>query len=169
MSVVIKGFPDYTVDEQGNIESYRGFGRKPKRRISGYPIKPTADHKGYLYVTLCNSDSNKRHFVHKLVAVAFIPNPDRKPQVNHIDGNKLNCKVSNLEWCTNQENHDHARSTGLYGSQLRSYKFKSPDGACVVVTGLNEFCKANNLNPSHMSAVGSGKLKQHKGWIVWQS
>lgn len=168
MSIVIKDYQDYTIDKQGNVESYRGTGRKPKRQLVSKPLKATKDNKGYLYVTLCNSDGSKKHFIHKLVAAAYIPNPDRKPQVNHIDGNKLNCKVSNLEWCTNQENQDHARATGLYDSQLKCYSFKHPRGFRVDVTGLNDFCDAHNLNASHMSAVASGKLYQHKGWMLWQ-
>lgn len=168
MAVLIKGYPDYTIDEQGNVESYRGTGRKPKRQLVSKPIKASKDHKGYLYVTLCDSKCNKKHFIHKLVADAFLPNKERKPQVNHIDGNKLNCKLSNLEWCTNQENHDHARTTGLYDSQLKSYSFKHPRGFRVDVTGLKDFCKAHDLNASHMSAVASGKLTQHKGWMLWQ-
>ena len=167
MTVVIRGYRDYTIDAQGNVESYRGTGRKPKRQLGSKPLSATQDHKGYLYVTLCNEKGTKKFFVHKLVAEAFIPNPERKPQVNHIDGNKLNCKESNLEWCTNQENQDHARSTGLYDSLLKSYKFMCPKGETHEVTGLRSFCESNNLNPSHMSAVASGKLAHHKGWTLW--
>lgn len=69
--------------------------------------------RGYYQVSLC-IDGKYRHFqVHRLVAEAFIPNPENKPQVNHIDGNKLNNDISNLEWVTRSENQLHAYKTGL--------------------------------------------------------
>lgn len=58
---------------------------------------------GYANVSL----DNKMYFVHRLVAMKFIPNPENKPQVNHIDGNRLNNRVENLEWVTCSENHKH--------------------------------------------------------------
>lgn len=68
---------------------------------------------GYLRVHLNHRGVRKAFRVHRLVAQAFIPNPSNLPQVNHIDGNKSNNKVSNLEWCTNIYNQEHARKTGL--------------------------------------------------------
>lgn len=70
----------------------------------------TLNNRGYYSVGI----RRKTHMVHRLVAQAFIPNPENKPFVNHIDGNKLNNHVSNLEWCTAQENNLHARQTGLH-------------------------------------------------------
>ena len=86
-------------------------GRKQcfKERI----LKLQYDRYGYLYVPLRNRDNRKKFKVHRLVAEAFIPNPDNLPQINHIDGNKDNNKVENLEWCTNKYNVLHAHETGL--------------------------------------------------------
>ena len=79
--------------------------------------------KGYLSVNLSHPDRCKRDHkdgirskvfsVHQLVAQAFIPNPLNLPQINHIDGDKTNNKVSNLEWCTNEYNMQHSYKTGL--------------------------------------------------------
>jgi hypothetical protein len=81
---------------------------------TGKYLKGELHSKGYLRVQLYGEDrKNKRYFVHRLVGLAFIPNPDNKPQVNHKDGNKQNNEVTNLEWATVQENGQHASDTGL--------------------------------------------------------
>ncbi len=78
----------------------------PAKLISG----PKLSIKGYKRVNL----RNKTYFLHRLVAKYFVPNPENKEQVNHIDGNKENNCADNLEWCTNQENRDHAVRNGLH-------------------------------------------------------
>lgn len=68
---------------------------------------------GYVKLLLCKNAVQVSYTLHRLVALAFIPNPENKPHVNHKDGNKANNHVDNLEWCTALENVQHAISTGL--------------------------------------------------------
>lgn len=97
-----------------DVEGYEGkyqvsnWGRV--RNKKGEIIKPYLNHKGYEKVSLSNGINSRtnKHRVHRLVAQAFIPNPENYPQVNHKDGNKHNNSVSNLEWCTNLQNAQHA-------------------------------------------------------------
>ncbi len=81
------------------------------RKQSGTPVNPYKNDSGYLLVRLSKPRREKR--VHRLVAGAFLPNPLRLPEVNHIDGIKINCAVSNLEWCTTQHNARHAAKLRL--------------------------------------------------------
>ena len=94
----IEEYPGYWCTEDGRIISTFKVGKVLKM----YP-----NSKGYLQVTLGHYGSNCRKYVHRLVAESFLYNPGNKPQVNHIDGDKLNNHFSNLEWVTNQENSDH--------------------------------------------------------------
>ena len=70
--------------------------------------------KGYLFVTFLKSHKIKNQSIHRLVAMAFIPNPDKKPCVNHINGIKIDNRIENLEWCTHSENTKHAFNIGLH-------------------------------------------------------
>lgn len=92
----------YQISDIGRIK------RKDTEKILKNNIR-----NGYEYVTLCVNGQRKKFYVHRLVAIAFIPNPNSYEQVNHKDGNKSNNKASNLEWCTQKENLLHAFRTGL--------------------------------------------------------
>lgn len=76
-------------------------------------LKPKTNHKGYLYFGLSHNKKDFSRFQHRLIAQAFIPNPENKPQINHINGIKTDNRIENLEWCTNGENGRHAVKTGL--------------------------------------------------------
>lgn len=105
----------YQVSNFGRVRSLdriivRGTSKRRgphKARLKGKVLTLVSGVEGYLVVPLGKSNPCCR--VHRLVAEAFIPNPENKPQVNHIDGNVKNNRVDNLEWCTGQENLIHAR------------------------------------------------------------
>lgn len=75
-------------------------------------LKPS-DRKGYKSVMLFKNGKATRHSIHRLVATAFIPNPEKLPQLNHKDGNKLNNFMGNLEWCSSKNNTHHAIKNGM--------------------------------------------------------
>ena len=95
----IKDFPDYCVSTDGEVFSIKGEGY---RRLKQYPKT-----HGYLYVALFRNGKRYYRRVHRLVAEAFIPNPDNLPEVNHKDEDKTNNLASNLEWCTAHDNKVH--------------------------------------------------------------
>ena len=83
------------------------------RNLQGKVLKTYVQNSGYEQIKINYQGLHIHKSIHRLVAEAFIPNPLNRPYVNHIDGNKLNNTVNNLEWCTNSENILHARKTGL--------------------------------------------------------
>lgn len=98
-------FEDYKITKEGKVISLKN---KKETEILG-----EIDRDGYRRVIIYKNGKRKKFFVHRLVAMQYIPNPENKPQVNHKDGNKLNNSVENLEWVTNKENIRHAMLHGL--------------------------------------------------------
>lgn len=109
--------PDYFINESGEL-----FSNKTGRLK---PIKPYVEDAGYGRVALRISGKYITKRLHQLVAITFLPNPDNLPQVNHIDCNKANNSVENLEWCTAKQNINHAFDNGLVsrkrGSESHMY------------------------------------------------
>lgn len=162
-----KPFVGYEVSNYGRVKTF-----KYQLKI----LKPSLCN-GYLRVVLFK-DGKRNHFlVHRLVAEAFIPNPDNKPQINHIDGNKFNNYVGNLEWTTAHENTQHSYDTGLqiapqgegnYKAKLTTeqveYVRNNPDNL-----SRKELAEKFGLEPSGISAIQLGKTYRNAGGDIRES
>lgn len=106
----IKGYEGkYQVSNLGNVKSLLDKQLNKREKI----LKPSFNDKGYLRVYLSKESKKATKTIHRLVAETFIPNLENKKTVNHIDGNKTNNRVDNLEWLSNTENQRHAWELGL--------------------------------------------------------
>lgn len=99
----------YAITADGKVISYK--------RAAAKLMRPTIHHKGYYKIRI----DGKQYFLHRLVAKTFIPNPDNKPQVNHINGIKTDNRVENLEWVTASENTLHGWNNKLMDSTKYNY------------------------------------------------
>ena len=100
----------YMVSNLGRVKSLN-YHRTGKERI----MKPSDNGHGYLFVVLCKDGKDKNCRINRLVAQAFLPNPNNLPEVNHKDENPKNNRVENLEWCSRQYNVDYSLSKAVIG------------------------------------------------------
>ena len=120
---------------KNRITSYRNTGF---RNYPGKSLKTETIIKGYQRIVLMKDGIKKRYMCHRLVAQTFIPNPNNKPFVNHINGNPKDNRVENLEWCTQEENEQH--SVKILGKTMKGKTF--PKKIKCIETGI-EFKSMN--------------------------
>lgn len=137
-----------------------------KSSSSNNLLKPLKHNKGYLRVRLYKNGKSKNHRIHRLVAQAFIPNPENKPQVNHIDEDKTNNRVDSIEWVTNRENNNHGthneRVSKTLSIPIIATNLKT--GESKEFYGSNECARQLGLHYQHISKVLNGKRKQTGGY-----
>ena len=105
----------YEISVRGSIRSVPRIRKTPNGvyYYSGKLLKYQFTKQGYPVVTLSKENKQKNVTIHRIVAMVFIPNTERKREVNHRDGNKCNYDITNLEWCTRKENQLHAETNNL--------------------------------------------------------
>lgn len=167
----VRRFEDrYMVSNDGRVKSldiYVNCGGG--QRLSKGRIKPVRkNNRGYVCVGLCKDNYTHTHLVHRLVAEAFIPNTENKPQVNHIDGDLNNNCADNLEWVTDNENKAH--SSIVVGGTQRPKKAvvatERTTGKQFYYSGLREAERALNLDHGSVMKVLRGKCNSHRGYAI---
>lgn len=103
--VTAPGFEAYEVSTAGRIKNHKGL------------LEPAINKDGYRQCCLRSNGQKKNVVLHRLIATTFIPNPQNLPVINHLDGNKLNNAITNLEWCTVKRNTNHAIEIGLFSRE----------------------------------------------------
>ncbi|NBO98514.1 MAG: endonuclease [Proteobacteria bacterium] len=161
----IEGFAGYEISNQGNIRKFLKKNKIFKNKLIFKNLK------GYYTINLYNKNTTKHKRVHRLVAEAFIPNPDNKPQINHINGIKTDNRVENLEWCTGSENTKHAYSIGLKqpkkglnNSRTKPVMVIDKNGNHVLTIYGKLQYKEYGFDSGAVSLCCSGKRKHHKGY-----
>ena len=178
----------YAVSNKGRVKSLtrtvpskHGCRRPIKERI----LKPQTTSKGYKWVLLCRDGKNHIHAqIHRCVALAFIPNPENKPNIDQIDGNPSNNRIENLRWCTQKENGNNPitkirislSKQGIknpqYGKRNEQIK-NSRKIACYNKNGeliciypsIAEATRKTGINQSNISTCAIGKRNYASGYI----
>ncbi len=156
--VILDEYPRYKISPDGRV-----YSMYQRRILKG--IKTTGDR-----MTMAISTKNgpsKRMYIHRLVALAYIPNPENYPVINHIDGDSLNNNVENLEWCTYAQNAQHAYDTGINSNKKPVIQLDKNDVELARFSSVKEAAKHIGVTEGAIHYVLSGKGTMSKGykWI----
>lgn len=150
----------YQVSNHGSVVSFHNCS-------AGRILKPINQGR-YLKVSLCARGHVSQVLIHRIVAETFIPNPDKKPEVNHINGVKTDNRAENLEWVTRKENEAHSRRSGLHDEEVK--KRKKPVVAKCIATGecqeyesILKAAKTLDISPGSISKILQGHAYRCKG------
>ena len=156
----IKDYSNYQVSNYGNVKNVK----------TNKILKPFSPVEGYLKVSLSKNGKSKQFFIHRLVAITFIPNPKNLPEVNHIkEFEKSNNRVENLEWCDHSYNQNYGTRNERVSKKMSKIKCKKViqyDLKGNYIKTWNSIKEAEKeVGSTHISQCTKGKFKQTKGYI----
>lgn len=153
MEKEIKGFPGYTITDDGKVISYKF--NQPRIMKTWY------QKSGYENIKLCKENQTYHFLIHRLVAEAFIPNPDNLPEVNHKNKNRADNRVENLEWCTRIDNLYDSYETM---SQVRNFRecYLTKEGSEEPIKFFQSIAEAARYASENYGCSKSGMERNHK-------
>ena len=137
------------ITKEGDVYSTK-YGKLKKR-------KQQIDRRGYKAICLCNDGKPKRYNVHRLVAETYIPNTDNLPAVNHIDEDKTNNNVTNLEWCSNQYNAEYSKAKSYIVEKVST-------GERQTIYNMRAFCRQLGINRAGLYYTLTEGTTHYKGY-----
>lgn len=154
----VKGFDLYSISDYGNIRNDKS-GRILKQRVST---------GGYACLIIVKNKKHYLRYIHRLVGEAFLPNPNNLPQIDHIDGNKLNNAVNNLRWVTVSENRTAYGNEQRAINRMRAVVAKNDDGREITFpsrTAVGDYFKCSDSKVKYNYRYSKGTKK---GWIFYK-
>ncbi|MDR1182031.1 MAG: NUMOD4 motif-containing HNH endonuclease [Bacteroidales bacterium] len=165
MEEIWKDIPEYEglyqISNLGRVKSLFGNNQKRRDKI----LKPALTNCGYLRTALTNHNKVCHLSIHRLVAITFIPNPEDKEQINHINGIKTDNHFKNLEWCSGSENMKHAYRIGLEKPCDNGFKKAisiKDDNGSRTYKSIREMCRSENIDRRHVQRVLHGEKSKYK-------
>ena len=162
--------PNYEVSNIGEIRSKERYVKNSAntKRLVKTRIKKQFINNGYAYIQLYINDVRTVMAIHRLVAEAFINNPDNKPMVNHLNGNKLKNNVCNLEWCTCIENIHHANRNNLSAKGERVWLSKLTESEVIEIRGLYSHGDQSHHKLAKKFNVSHGNIYKILNRTTWK-
>lgn len=157
----------YIVNKHGEIRSVDHYVKcnTGRRLVKGKTIKPCDRGNGYPFVTMGKNGKQYNMSIHRVVAMAFLPNPENLPEVNHKDTNSFNFDLDNLEWCDRKYNNNYANRAYKSGEKRRRRVEQIKDGFVIRVwNSLSEIGKECKLSIGNISECCNGRRNSVGGY-----
>lgn len=165
----------YEISNMGRVKSLGKYVQHGKNKLTFHPSfirKIQKCSNGYLFIILCKESKTKMKLVHRLVAKAFIPNPENKPQVNHKEGNKKDNRATELEWATKSEDNIHryrylkippVRNKGISGNDNNRSKKVLCTNNNITYESAGDAARKLNTHQSNISRICRNESTHYKG------